>query len=86
VSLRAKDQSGMKRDDNVLDGLGDFEEFDADKSKKKNPSELDPIYRRPVLDCKTGQNSDKNWELSQVELNGSKSEQKDLIDYYGDVI
>jgi hypothetical protein len=89
VSERAKDQSEMKRDDNVLEGIGgDGEEAEGtDKSKRKPQAngELDPVYRRPVLDCKTGENSNKQWELAQVELNGLKSEQKDLIDYYGDV-
>ncbi len=83
VSERAKDQSAMKRDDNVLDDLDD-PDF-GEKSKRRATGIEDPVYRRPVLDCKAGENSIKQWELSQVELNGLKSEQKDLIDYYGDV-
>lgn len=74
----------MKRDDNYV--LDELDEIDGiEKSKRRAMGVEDPVYRRPVLDCKTGENSKKQWELAQVELNGLKSEQKDLIDYYGDV-
>lgn len=74
----------MNRADNHV--LDDREEFDDTEKNKKRAKELEePVFRRPVLDCRTGENSKKQWELAQVELNGLKSEQKDLIDYYGDV-
>ena len=41
-------------------------------------------YKRAVLDLKRGL-ANEEWDLSQVELNGSRPKYKDLVDSYGEL-
>lgn len=55
------------------------------KSKKKGKKKEDYIFKRPVLDCKTGSSVESHWDLTQVELNSLRPEKKDILSYYGSV-
>lgn len=66
--------------DRILD---DFSEGET-KAKKKGENP-DYVFKRAVLDCRSGGPVEAQWDLTQVELNSMRPEKKDILDYYGSV-